>query len=89
MQKCVCVCSGRPAVDHSRRVSGVLVHVLSDQMSKANEELGGFWYPVVRPGCEVEVTHCTGLCCFHLKDKHTHKIVVTVRLTCMNIQRCL
>lgn len=59
-QKCVCLCvcgSVRPAVDHSRRVSGVLVHVLSDQMSEADEELGGFWYPVIGPGCEVEVTH--------------------------------
>lgn len=47
----------KPAVDHCRRVSGVLVHVLSDQMSKADEELGGFWDPVIRPGCEVEVTN--------------------------------
>lgn len=54
---CVSVCSVGPAVDHSGRVSGVLVHVLSDQMSKADEELGGLGYPMVWPGCEVEVTH--------------------------------
>lgn len=53
----VCVCSVGPAVNHSRRVSGVLVHVFSDQVSEADEELGGLWYPVIRPGCEVEVTH--------------------------------
>ena len=52
-----CVCSVEPAVNHSRRVFGVLFHVLSDQMSEADEELGGFWYPVIRPGCEVELTH--------------------------------
>lgn len=58
-QRCVCVCvySVRPAVDHGRRVSGVLVHVLSDQMSEVDEELSSFWYPMIRPGCEVEVTH--------------------------------
>ena len=57
-------------MDHSRRVSGVLVHVFSDQMPEADEELGGLWYSVIRPGCEVEVTHRTGLRCFHLKDEH-------------------
>lgn len=63
-------CFVGPAVDHGRRVSGVLVHVFSDQMPEADEELGGLWYSVIRPGCEVEVTHRAGLCCFHLKDEH-------------------
>lgn len=53
---CACVCR-RPAVYHSRRVSGVLVHMLSDQMSKVDQELGGFWYPMIWPGREVELTH--------------------------------
>lgn len=66
---CVCVCS-RPAVYHGGRVSGVLVHVLSDQMSEADQELGGFWYPVIWPGREVELTHRAGLCCFHLNNIH-------------------
>lgn len=53
---CARACN-RPAVYHSGRVSGVLVHVLSDQMSEADQELGGFWYPVIWPGCEVELSH--------------------------------
>lgn len=57
----ICVCLSKysvgPAVDHCRRVSGVLLHVLSDQMSEADEELSSFWYPMIRPSCEVEVTH--------------------------------
>lgn len=73
--ECVCVFCVKPAVNHSRRVSGVLVHVLSDQMSEADKELCGFWNPMIRPGCEMEVTHRTGLCCFHLKDDHVHKLI--------------
>lgn len=46
-----------PAVDHSGGVPGVLVHVLSDQMSEADQKLCGFWNTVVRPGCEVELTN--------------------------------
>lgn len=78
--KCVCVCvfSVRPAVNNSRRVSGVLIHVLSDQMSEADKELCGFWNPVIRPGCEMEVTHGAGLCCFHLKDDHVHKLILVL-----------
>lgn len=47
-------------------MSGVLVHVLSHQMSEADEELSSFWYPMIWPSCEVEVAHQTSFCCFHL-----------------------
>lgn len=60
----------RPAVNHSGGVFGVLVHVFSDQMSEADEELCGFRHPMIWPGGEVEVTHRTCLCCFYLKDEH-------------------
>lgn len=69
----VSVCSVGPAVDHSGIVSGVLVHVLSDQMSEVDEELRGFWNPVIRPGCEVELTHRACLCRFHLENKRHAK----------------
>lgn len=71
---CAWVCSGRPAVDDGGGVSGVLVHVLSDQMSEADKELSGFRNPVVRPGCEVELTNRTCLCCFHLRPKHNRHV---------------
>lgn len=77
-ERCDELCSARPAVDHSRGVSRVLVHVLSDQMSEADEELGGLGYPVIWPGCEVEVTHGASLRCFNLEDKHAHGLKMVV-----------
>lgn len=73
--------SVRPAVNHCGGVFGVLVHVFSDQMSEADEELCGFRHPVIWPGGEVEVTHRTCLCCFYLKGEHNRHGVrhVTVR----------
>jgi len=87
---CVCVCVG-PAMDHSRGVSGVLVHVLSDQVSEADEQLGGLGDSVIWPRCEVEVTHWTGLCCFYLKDEHTHKlkIVAAEKSTSTDSWKCI
>lgn len=67
----------QPAVDHSGGVP-VLVHVLSDQMSEADQKLCGFWNAVIRPGCEVELTNWTDLCCFYLEDKKGNNQTVTI-----------
>ena len=53
-------------MDHGGGVSGVLVHVLADQVPEVDEQLGRLGNAVVRPGGEVEVTHRAALRCSHL-----------------------
>lgn len=60
-------CCVQPAVNHCGGVSGILVHVFSDQMSEADQKLCGFWNAVIRPRCEMEVADWADFCCFHLR----------------------
>lgn len=47
-----------PAVNHSRRSATVCVDVFSHQVSETDQGLGALRHTMIRPGSEVEVSHC-------------------------------
>ena len=53
---------------HGGGVEGVLVHVLPHEVAEVNQELSALRDAVIRPGCEVELTHRTSFCSLHLES---------------------